>query len=241
MTKRSVSSGAEEELGKVHAVGLHGEVELVDYLGNDSTVARAARTSYQRSEGKDEEADRRLIERLWRDRHTSPFEMVALTFRIRLPIFVMRQHVRHRTASLNEWSMRYTECPDLFFLPPLDDLRAQSESNKQMSVGSLNKKDSARALKIIDETNRRCYECYKELLSLGLAREQARVTLPLSAYTQIIWSIDMRNLLRYIALRSAPDAQPEIQEFARAIGSIVRKGWPMIWNAFSLLEEDRES
>lgn len=231
-TGRPVSPGAEAELGKVHKVLNEGEVELVDYMGNDSAVARAARTSYQGSEGKSDEHDKRLILRLWRDRHTSPFEMVSVTFRIRLPIFVMRQHVRHRTASLNEWSFRYTECPELFYVPAEDDVRGQSDSNKQMSAGVLPPDESEKARRMIDGLNRQAYGVYRDLIAMGMAREQARVVLPVSAYTQIIWNIDMRNLLHYFSLRLAPDAQKEIREYARVMAAIVRRGWPVIWEAF---------
>ncbi|MBI5814285.1 MAG: FAD-dependent thymidylate synthase [Nitrospinae bacterium] len=231
-TNRPISEGAEAALNVVHTVLDKGEVELVDYLGNDSAVARAARTSYQRSEGKDAEADRKLILRLWKDRHTSPFEMVSLTFRIRLPIFVMRQHVRHRMASLNEWSFRYTECPDLFYIPPVDDVRGQSSANKQMSGANLSPESSAEAAKLVDDSNRLAYGAYKKLLELGVAREQARVVLPVSAYTQIIWNIDMRNLLHYFSLRLAPDAQKEIRAYAEVMAGIVERGWPMIWGAY---------
>jgi thymidylate synthase (FAD) len=232
-TKRPISPGAEAELGKVYQVHEKGEVELVDYLGDDRTIARAARTSYQQSEGKSEEADLRLILRLWNDRHTSPFEMVQVTFRIRLPIFVMRQHVRHRTASLNEWSFRYTECPELFFVPAHDGVRGQSKTNKQVGEGSLDEDASSKARTLIDGTNHHAYRVYKQLLELGVAREQARIVLPVSAYTQIVWSMDMRNLLNYFSLRLAPDAQKEIRDYAAVMAGIVKRGWPMIWQAFS--------
>ncbi len=231
-TSRPVSSGAEEELNKVYTIHEHGEVELVDYLGADQSVARAARTSYQRSEGKSEEHDRKLIARLWKDRHTSPFEMINLTFRIRLPIFVMRQHVRHRTASLNEWSFRYTECPDIFYVPAKDDVRGQHATNKQMSAQSLDQETAMKARTLIDGLNQHAYAVYKQLLELGVAREQARVVLPVSAYTQIIWRIDMRNLLHYFSLRLADDAQKEIRDYAVVMADIVKKGWPMIWSAY---------
>ncbi|MDH5678468.1 MAG: FAD-dependent thymidylate synthase [Nitrospinota bacterium] len=232
-TKRPISPGAEEELGQVHSVLDKGEVELVDYVGSDRTVARAARTSYQGSEGKSEEADQRLILRLWKDRHTSPFEMVGLTFRIRLPIFVMRQHVRHRTASLNEWSFRYTECPELFFVPDHDNVRGQGKTNKQVGEGKLDEDAATKARTLIDGVNHHAYKTYRLLLELGVAREQARVVLPVSAYTQIVWSMDMRNLLHYFSLRLAPDAQKEIRDYAIVMARIVKKGWPMIWNAFA--------
>ena len=231
-TDRPISDGAEEELGVIHTVHEHGEVELVDYLGNDRAVARAARTSYQRSDGKSDEADKKLILRLWRDRHTSPFEMVAVTFRIRLPIFVMRQHVRHRTASLNEWSFRYTECPDIFYTPSVDDVRGQHTTNKQMSGGNLDSETAKKARTLIDGVNHQNFAVYQQLIELGVAREQARVVLPVSAYTQIIWSIDMRNMLHYFSLRLAPDAQKEIRDYAEIMAAIVKKGWPMIWEAF---------
>lgn len=231
-TGRPISDGAEEELNKVYKVLDLGEVELVDYLGNDQSIARAARTSYQRSEGKSDEHDKRLVARLWNDRHTSPFEMVSLTFRIRLPIFVMRQHVRHRTASLNEWSFRYTECPDLFYKPAIDDVRGQHKTNKQMGGENLSPDASKEAIELIDKQNSDAYKAYQELLELGMAREQARVVLPVSAYTQIIWNMDMRNLLHYFSLRLADDAQKEIREYAEVMAAIVQKGWPMIWEAY---------
>lgn len=231
-TNRQISEGAEFLLNRVFPVHVHGEVELVDYMGNDSTVARAARTSYQGSEGKTIDDDRRLIARLWKDKHTSPFEMVSLTFRIRLPIFVMRQHVRHRTASLNEWSFRYTECPEMFYVPK--DVRGQSKSNKQVGDVKLNDKAIIEATYNIECANRYAYSQYKALLSLGVSREQARIVLPVSAYTQIIWNIDMRNLLHYLSLRLAPDAQREIRDYAGLIANIVKTGWPMIWEAYEL-------
>jgi thymidylate synthase (FAD) len=231
-TSRPISEGAENELGKVYSVHDKGEVELVDYLGDDRAVARAARTSYQRTDGANKESDRKLIRRLWMDRHTSPFEMVQLTFRLRLPIFVMRQHVRHRTASLNEWSFRYTECRELFFVPDLGDVRSQHATNKQMSGDNLTGEVSSKVISLIDSANHHSYTIYKQLLDLGVAREQARVVLPLSTYTQIVWSMDMRNLLHYLSLRLAPDAQKEIREYAELIANIVKKGWPMIWEAY---------
>ncbi|MDH5636983.1 MAG: FAD-dependent thymidylate synthase [Nitrospinota bacterium] len=232
-TKRPISPGAEDELGRTHKVLDKGEVELVDYVGDDRTVARAARTSYQGSDGKSEEADLRLITRLWNDRHTSPFEMVGVTFRIRLPIFVMRQHVRHRTASLNEWSFRYTECPELFYVPDHDDVRSQSKTNKQVGEGRLDEDAASKARTLIDGMNHHAYTTYRQLLELGVAREQARVVLPVSAYTQIVWSMDMRNLLHYFSLRLAPDAQKEIRDYAKVMAVIVKKGWPLIWKAFA--------
>lgn len=232
-TARPISNGAEAELGHVYKLHTHGEVELVDYLGTDSSIASAARTSYQKSEGKTAEADRKLINRLWHDRHTSPFEMVNLTFRIRLPIFVMRQHVRHRTASLNEWSFRYTKCPELFFSPSENNVRTQSKTNKQMSGDALPVETSKKAINLIEAINKKAYETYQDLLDMEVSREQARIVLPVSAYTQIVWSIDMRNLLHYFSLRLAEDAQPEIQDYARIMSDIVRKGWPMIWDAYS--------
>ncbi|MFW2331372.1 MAG: FAD-dependent thymidylate synthase [Nitrospinota bacterium] len=234
LTNRAISSGAEGQLGKIYKVLNHGEVELVDYLGSDSTVANAARTSYQRSEGKSFEHDKRLIRRLWIDKHTSPFEMVGLTFRIRLPIFVMRQHVRHRTASLNEWSFRYTQCPELFYSPAPDEVRSQHGTNKQMSGPPLDSSTALKAKAIIDKINSDSYKKYSELLELGVAREQARVLLPVSAYTQIIWSIDLRNLLHYLTLRLAEDAQLEIKRYAEVIGKILAVGWPAVWEAYQL-------
>lgn len=231
-TNRSISEGAEALLGKVFKIHELGEVELVDYMGDQRAIARAARTSYQRSEGKSAEADLKLIKRLWIDKHTSPFEMVALTFRIRLPIFVMRQHVRHRTASLNEWSFRYTECPELFFVPAEDDVRSQHKSNKQMSGANLDGESASKARELIIKSNKDAFQTYKDLLELGVAREQARVVLPVSAYTQIIWKSDMRNLLGYLSLRLAPDAQKEIRDYAVVIADIVKQGWPMIWEAY---------
>lgn len=231
-TRRSVSQGAEKQLNKVYKLHNHGEVELVDYMGNDATIAAAARTSYQRDQGKTPDHDQRLITRLWRDKHTSPFEMVSLTFRIRLPIFVMRQHVRHRTASLNEWSFRYTECPEMFFEPEDIRLQGNDKQNKQMSGGNAGKLVTDMAMIHIKEAHVDAYWKYKQLLKLGVSREQARMVLPVSAYTQIVWNMDMRNLLGYLKLRLAEDAQKEIRDYAKVIRDIVAEGWPMVWEAY---------
>ncbi len=205
-----------------------GYVMLVDYMGNEESIVDAARLCYG-SKGKTQEQNRRLIRRLWLDRHTSPFEVCKIGFHLKLPIFVARQISRHRTASLNEISARYTKMKPEFWVP--DKLRRQSAANHQSSEGLTEYQDKQPWL----VTQKMCYSQYQMLLEEGVCREQARTLLPVSMYTVWHWTIDLRNLMHFLSLRLAGDAQAETREYAAAMAEIVKVWVPTVWAA----EEER--
>lgn len=228
--KRVASKDLDALLGTPFAVLDHGYVIPVDYVGNDSSIATSARISY--GSGGDPSADARLIRYLMRHRHTSPFEMPSITLRIKMPIFVMRQLVRHRTASLNEVSARYTELPEEFFALKQDEWRTQDDVNKQGSSGSLSL-ETGRGLSNEQLSHQEsAYEVYRDRLKAGVAREIARVDLPLSTYTEVIWKMDLHNLFHFLGLRSDPHAQKEIREFAAVIATIVEYWCPVAFRAW---------
>lgn len=220
-----------------------GFVGLVDVMGDDSAIVQAARTSYGKGT-KSVSEDRGLIRYLMRQQHTSVFEMVEFKFHIKLPIFVMRQHVRHRTANLNEYSGRYSVMTDEFYIPDLHRLQAQSSINKQGSEGQL----VGDELDMVHNTIKRVSaDAYADYLSLvnepggreydiqdrqGLSRELARIILPVNNYTECYWKIDLKNLLHYIRLRADHHAQWEIREFAKALASFVQQRCPIAFEAF---------
>lgn len=204
----------------------HGFVRLVDSMGGDLSVVRAARVSYDAAwrAGENEGSDQRLINYLWRNGHTSPFEAVTLTFEVKAPIFIFRQWHRHRTWSYNEVSARYTELPEEFYLPDPRLIGRQSKSNKQMRVIDEDE--------IVDETMRRrrdnelnlvrahcvqAFENYKYLLDKGWPRELARMVLPVNTYSHMFATVNLLNLFRFLTLRTHPHAQYEIREYANAM------------------------
>ncbi|MCX7775157.1 MAG: FAD-dependent thymidylate synthase [Spirochaetaceae bacterium] len=209
-----------------------GFVRLVDYLGSDARIVQAARVSYGAGTRSFRE-DAALIDYLMRHEHTSPFEQVVLTFHIKLPIFVARQWIRHRTARVNEISGRYSILPEEYFMPSPDALAPQSADNKQ---GRENEPfDAATAEKlraIIEEASAQSFKAYRALLDAGLAREVSRIVLPLSLYTEWYWQMDLHNLFRFLALRLDPHAQREIREYARVILEITRKVAPAATASF---------
>lgn len=209
----------------------HGHVIYVDHMGSDHDICAAARVSYQKQDvTKTPEDDQRLINRLYRDRHTSPFEMGKIVFNIRLPIFCERQRVRHRMQNMNEVSARYTELPDVFYLP--DAWRLQDPKNKQGSNGvvaaDLTRSITAKVQAHCDSS----YALYQELLGYGVAREMARMVLPLNIYTEVRCCWDMKNFLDFIRLRDDAHAQAEIQEFGKALKLIARQLFPMVMKAY---------
>ncbi len=168
-----------------------------------------------------------------RNKHTSPFEMVELLFHLKIPIFVMRQHVRHRTASINEYSGRYSVMSNEFYLPEYDRMQCQSMSNKQMSGGKLDHASCVEIDGIMRNTNRATFNSYESCLGIGLSRELARIQLPLSNYTELYWKIDLHNFLHYIGLRDDPShAQKEIVDLAQIMYQMVRKNVPISCEAF---------
>lgn len=203
----------------------HGFVGLVDHMGSDAAIVEAARVSYQTGT-KAARTDRALIRYLMRHKHTSPFEMCEVKLHLRAPIFVLRQWLRHRTARVNEESARYSEVREMFFSPALGDLAPQSLDNKQGREGEfpLHKQKAIR--NVIEANNEYSYASYKALLAEDLARELARVTLPLTTYSSLYWKIDLHNLLHFLTLRTDSHAQKEIRDYADAILDIIRPLFP---------------
>ncbi|MDH7483117.1 MAG: FAD-dependent thymidylate synthase [Spirochaetales bacterium] len=209
-----------------------GFVRLVDYLGGDARIVQAARVSYGAGTRSFRE-DAALIDYLMRHEHTSPFEQVVLTFHIKLPIFVARQWIRHRTARVNEISGRYSILPEEYFIPSPDALAPQSADNKQGREDEPFDAATAERLRaIIEEASAQSFKAYRELLDAGLAREVSRIVLPLSLYTEWYWQMDLHNLFRFLALRLDPHAQREIREYARVILEITRKVAPAATASF---------
>lgn len=209
----------------------HGFVGLVDHMGSDAAIVEAARVSYQTGT-KATRSDRALIRYLMRHRHTSPFEMCEVKLHLRAPIFVLRQLLRHRTASINEESGRYSEVREMFFSPALGDLAPQSLDNKQGREGEFPPHKQKAIRNVIEANNEYSYASYKALLAEDLARELARVTLPLTTYSSLYWKIDLHNLLHFLALRTDSHAQKEIRDYADAILEIIRPLFPFAVEAW---------
>jgi thymidylate synthase (FAD) len=230
---KCTSIEADAILDQTFPVHNHGFVRLVDYLGNDSRIVQAARVSYG-SGAKSPDEDRKLIHYLMKNLHTSPFEQVVMTFHIKMPIFVMRQHVRHRTARLNEISGRYSVLKDEFFIPDMEDIRPQSKTNKQgrdenMDIYDGTKTEFVRRLRQDQDL---LYRHYDEAIQLGIAKEIARINLPLSTYTELYWQIDAHNLMHFLKLRLHQHAQKEIRVYAEKMFEIFRLVCPVACGAF---------
>lgn len=209
-----------------------GFVRLVDYMGGDQRIVQSARVSYGAGT-KSFRADRGLIHYLMKNWHTSPFEQVQLTFHTKMPIFVARQWVRHRTARLNEISGRYSIMKDEFYLPEPQQIRYQSESNKQGRSDECVPIDEAIAIiERLEKEQKEVYAHYQELLDKNVARELARSNLPLSLYTEWYWQIDLHNLFHFLHLRLDPHAQYEIRVFAEAMAQCAKAVAPIAFEAF---------
>ena len=222
----------------------HGFVRVVDYMGDDSAIVQAARVSYGRGTRRVSD-DRGLIRYLMRHRHTTPFEMCEIKLHVKLPIFVARQWIRHRTANVNEYSARYSILDREFYVPSTEVIAAQSLSNRQGRGDLLPERDAAHVQEILREDALRAHDHYEELLNempdggqrdpgrVGLARELARINLSLNFYTQWYWKVDLHNLLNFISLRADPHAQYEIRVYAEAILNRIVKLWvPLAYGAF---------
>lgn len=223
---------AESLLDEVFPVLDHGFVRLVDYLGGDARIVQSARVSY--GEGtKTVREDRALIDYLVRNKHTSPLEQVVFTFHVKMPIFVARQWIRHRTARLNEISGRYSVMRDEFYVPRPDEVRLQSKRNRQ---GSRTEEVPAElqedVIRILQEEQRHAYGTYERLLEDDVARELARVNLPLSLYTEMYWQIDLHNLFHFLRLRMDWHAQYEIRVYGDVMARIARAVCPLAYEAF---------
>lgn len=242
-TRRPINSGAERWLGVPIRCLDHGFVYLVDYMGNDDAIIQAARVSYGRAT-KPVRTDRGLIRYLMRHRHTTPFEMVEFKFHAKMPIFVARQWIRHRTANVNEYSGRYSILDKEFYLPDPEVLAEQSKSNRQGRAGAVPPEYAARVHEILKVDALTNYGHYEYLLNDDgqgnpadagrpmIARELARMNLTLNFYTQWYWKIDLWNLLHFISLRSDPHAQYEIRVYSDAMGQVVADSVPIAWEAF---------
>ncbi|TFG65366.1 MAG: FAD-dependent thymidylate synthase [Spirochaetales bacterium] len=223
---------AEQILDKSYPVLDKGFIRLVDYMGGDERIVQAARVSY--GEGtKTVREDRGLIQYLLRNDHTSPFEQVVFTFHIKMPIFVARQWVRHRTERLNEISSRYSILKDEFYLPPAEDISFQSADNKQgRGTEPVPEEIQKQVRSALEADQRRVYGSYQELIGRNIARELARINLPLSIYTEVYWQMDLHNLFHFIRLRTDPHAQKEIRAYAEVLFDIVSKICPLASEAF---------
>ena len=229
---RCVVPAAEEILDKEFPVLDKGFVRLVDYMGGDARIVQAARVSY--GEGtKTVREDAALIDYLLRNEHTSPFEQVVLTFHVKLPIFVARQWVRHRTARLNEISGRYSVMKDDFYVPVPEDLALQSADNKQgRSEDPLPPEEADEIRGKMEGDQKSAYASYRSLVDRGLAREIARIDLPLSLYTEWYWQIDLHNLFRFLVLRLDAHAQKEIRAYAAVLLDLTRRVAPSAVGSF---------
>ncbi|WP_149140318.1 FAD-dependent thymidylate synthase [Gemmobacter caeruleus] len=234
-TLRAVSEGAEAHLYRAHEVLDHGFVRVIDYMGNDAAIVQAARVSYGAGTKKVND-DSGLIRYLMRHWHSTPFEMCELKLHVKLPIFVARQWIRHRTANVNEYSARYSIMDREFYIPQPEHLAAQSTVNNQGRGAVLAGAEAARVLEILKSDAARSYDHYEEMLSQdgqqGLARELARMNLPANIYTQWYWKVDLHNLFHFLRLRADAHAQYEIRVYAEAIARVVADWVPVAFAAF---------
>ncbi|MDE1903063.1 MAG: FAD-dependent thymidylate synthase [Alphaproteobacteria bacterium] len=242
-TRRAVSPGLEEILYQAIPVLDHGFVRVIDYMGDDAAVVQAARVSYGKGTKKVTE-DRGLIQYLMRHRHTTPFEMCEIKYHVKLPIFVARQWIRHRTANVNEYSARYSILDNEFYVPAPEQLAAQSASNRQGRGDVLPPNEAARVLHLLKRDAETAYRGYVEMLNeddvgkaidekrTGLARELARMNLSLNFYTQWYWKTDLHNLLNFLSLRADAHAQYEIRVYAEAMIETLEKWVPITAEAF---------
>jgi len=250
-TLRPVSPELEEALYTPFEVLDHGFIRVIDYMGNDAAVVQAARVSYGAGTKKIN-ADKGLINYLMAHRHTTPFEMCEIKFHIKLPIFIARQWIRHRTASINEYSARYSIMEDEFYIPRPEHLAAQSKINHQGrdEARQLSAAEQKQVLELLKKDAANAYGHYLEMINQdangnivdeskdGLARELARMNLPINCYTQWYWKIDLHNLLNFLYLRSDSHAQYEIRAYADIMLDLVQKWVPHCFEAFMKHRKD---
>ncbi len=242
-TRRPTVAALEDILYQPIDVLDHGFVRVVDYMGDDGAIVQAARVSYGKGTRKTSE-DQGLINYLMRHRHTTPFEMCEIKYHIKLPIFIARQWIRHRTANVNEYSARYSILDKEFYIPAPEQLGVQSRSNQQGRGGALEGAEAQRVLEILRNDAEQAYDGYTEMLNAdeagqtldegrsGLARELARMNLTLNYYTQWYWKIDLHNLLHFLSLRADDHAQYEIRVYAEAMLETVKRWLPLTYEAF---------
>jgi thymidylate synthase (FAD) len=243
-TRRATVPALEEILYQALPALDHGFVRVVDYMGDDAAIVQAARVSYGRGTKKTRE-DAGLIRYLMRHRHTTPFEMCEIKYHVKLPVFVARQWIRHRTANVNEYSARYSILDREFYIPAPEHLAAQSAVNRQGRGDVLTGAEAQRVLDILKDDSARAYDHYEEMLNeredgsvvapgkTGLARELARMNLPLNIYTQWYWKTDLHNLLHFLSLRADAHAQYEIRAYAEVMLDTVKRWVPLVYEAFA--------
>ena len=249
-TRRATVPALEDVLYTALPVLDHGFVRVIDYMGDDSAIVQAARVSYGTGTKKLNE-DRALIHYLLRHWHTTPFEMCEIKYHVKLPIFIARQWIRHRTANVNEYSARYSIMDKEFYIPSPEHLGIQSKSNRQGRAEVLQGEEAARIMKILREDSERCYQHYMEMMNLrgsdggegvepeildpnrsGLARELARMNLNLNFYTQWYWKTDLHNLMHFCRLRADHHAQYEIRAYAETLLSTMQRWVPATYDAY---------
>jgi len=242
-TKRVISSELEKILYEAIPILDHGFIRVVDYMGDDSSIVQSARVSYGKGTKK-VSTDSGLIKYLMRHRHSTPFEMCEIKYHVKLPIFVARQWIRHRTANVNEYSARYSILDKEFYLPSKENLAAQSTSNRQGRGKVINGKQADNILEILKKDAEQTYNNYETMLNerydgttideenQGLARELARMNLTLNTYTQWYWKTDLLNLLNFLSLRADSHAQYEIRAYAQAMTETLKKWVPITFEAF---------
>ena len=243
-TRRVVSPHLEEVLYQALPVLDHGFVRVIDYMGDDAAIVQAARVSYGKGT-KALRSDAGLISYLMRHRHTTPFEMCEIKYHVKLPIFVARQWIRHRTANVNEYSARYSILDNEFYLPAAENLAAQSTSNRQGRGGLLTGAEADRVYELLKRDSEQAYADYAEMLNEdgegnpvdpgreGLARELARMNLSLNFYTQWYWKIDLYNLMHFLSLRADEHAQYEIRAYAEVMLDTLERWVPQTFEAFT--------
>jgi thymidylate synthase (FAD) len=242
-TLRATVPAVEELLYQALPVLDHGFVRVVDYMGDDAAIVQAARVSYGRGTKRTRD-DAGLINYLMRNAHTSPFEMCEIKLHVKLPIFIARQWIRHRTAAVNEYSARYSVLDSEFYVPAPEQLAAQSAANRQGRDAVLGPEEAQTVLSVMRSDAEQAFEHYHEMLNegtggeaidegrSGLARELARMGLPLSTYTQWYWKVNLHNLLHFLGLRADAHAQWEIRAYAKVILDVVEKWVPLTYAAF---------
>ncbi|OUS04536.1 FAD-dependent thymidylate synthase [Rhodobacterales bacterium 52_120_T64] len=234
-TMRATAPGMEQHLYKAHEVLDHGFVRVIDYMGDDAAICQAARVSYGRGT-KAVTNDEGLIRYLMRHWHSTPFEMCEIKLHVKLPVFVARQWIRHRTANVNEYSARYSILDREFYIPAPEHINAQSVINNQGRGQVLQGEEAARVLDILKTDSNRAYDNYESMISDdgqdGLARELARMNLPSNIYTQWYWKVDLHNLFHFLRLRADSHAQYEIRVYADAMCKIVADWVPAAYGAF---------
>lgn len=243
LTRRSTVAELEKILYDPIPILDHGFIRVIDYMGDDNAIVQAARVSYGKGTKKVTE-DQGLINYLMRHRHSTPFEMCEIKFHVKLPIFIARQWIRHRTANVNEYSARYSIMDKEFYIPTPENLAFQSTSNRQGRGDVVSPEKANKILNLLRDDALRAYDHYQDLLNHdnegniinpdedGLARELARMNLPVNYYTQWYWKVDLHNLMHFLSLRADAHAQYEIRVYAEAMLDVLKKWVPMTYEAF---------